>query len=153
MATNSKREQIIAAVASGLGDLPKINSVKRRRPNIKDLEGIAQTQLPLAAVTAGLPVPVEHIDRSRGHERADLFLSELTIEVVVYDLLYGDDEYDTRVSELADDLWVKLWADQTWGGLAEGTHVEPDAMVAIWDPYLAFKLICKTTYKHTTGGI
>ena len=153
MAINSKREQIIRAVVVQLESIPKIVVIKRQRPNLEALGSVPQTMLPMMAVTAGLPVPVSHISRQVGHNKADLFLSELSVEIVTYDMLYDDEKYDERVSEMADDIWVKLWADQTWSGLAEGTSVDPEADVAVWSPYLAFKMICKITYKHTTGGI
>jgi hypothetical protein len=161
MGTNSKRESIILAVVSAVSSLERIVTVQRRRPTLESLQGVSSTQVPIAAITAGLPVPNRHVSTSggtskpgvRSHRRADVFISTLSIELVVYDLLYDDDQYDTRLSDLADDLWSILHADQSWGGLAIGTDIEPEANVAIYDPYLAFKMICRITYKHLTGGI
>lgn len=161
MGTNSKRESIILAVVSAVDALERIVTVQRRRPTLENLQGVSSTQVPIAAITAGLPVPSRHFNESGGtgkpgvkpHRRADVFISTLSIELVIYDLLYDNDQYDTRLSDLADDLWTALYADQSWGGLAIGTDIEPEANVAIYDPYLAFKMTCRVTYKHSTGGI
>jgi hypothetical protein len=68
-------------------------------------------------------------------------------------LLYDDDLYDAKISSTADDLWVTLNSDQSWGGLAAGTEVAPDADVAVYDPYLAFRMKLTITYIHGIGGI
>lgn len=153
MANNSKRERLLLAVVAALEGMANIKSVVRRRPTLEQLEGTAQTELPKIAVTAGLPVPNPHWNERQKTRLRDQFLSDLVVEVVLYDLLYDDDQYDTRISSLADDLWSTLNSDQGWGKLAVSTAVAPDADVGVWDPYLAFKMKLTIQYIHGIGGI
>lgn len=153
MAANSKRERLILAVVAALEGMAGIKGVVRRRPTLEQLAGIAQTELPKIAVTAGLPVPNPHWNERQRTRMRDQFLSDLNVEVVLYDLLYDDDQYDARVSSLVDDLWVILNADQGWNKLAVSTVVAPDMDVAVWDPYLAFKMKLTIQYIHGIGGI
>jgi hypothetical protein len=153
VAANSQREQIILAVVAALGTLEDVKSVVRRRPTLEQLQSIAQTELPKVAVTAGLPVPDPHLNERQRTRLRDKFLSNLEVEVVLYDFLYDDDAYDSRVSSLADDLWVLLNANQGWNGLARSTVVQPEADVVVWDPYLAFKVTLTIQYIHGIGGI
>lgn len=153
MAANSKRERLLLAVVAALETVAGIKSVVRRRPTLEQLEGIAQTELPKIAVTAGLPVPNPHLSELQKTRLRDKFLSDLSVDVVLYDLLYDDAQYDTKVSFLVDDLWVALNADQGWNKLAVSTVVAPDMDVAIWSPYLAFKMKLTIQYIHGIGGI
>lgn len=153
MADNSKRERIILAVVADLGTLSGVKTVSRRRPTLEQLQGTAQTELPKIAVTAGLPVPDPHMKELQKTRLRDKFVSNIELEIVYYDLLYNDDEYDSRISSIADDLWTLLHANQSWGGLATATDVRPDSDVAIWDPYLAFKITLTIQYIHGIGGI
>ena len=153
MALNSKREQIMLAVVAKLNTLTGILKVSRRRPTLEQLTSIANTELPQIAVTAGLPVPNPHFDEQGRLKRRDLFISELGVEVVFYDMLYDDDSYDATISSFADDLWVALNSDQTWGGLAVETEIEPDSDITVYDPYLAFRMKLTIKYIHGIGGI
>lgn len=153
MAANSKRERIVLAVVAALETMAGLTTVVRQRPTLEQLEGTAPTELPKAAVTAGLPVPDPHMSERQNTRLRDKFVSNMEVDVVVYDLLYADTAYDTRVSSLVDDLWAKLQSDQGWGGLAVSTAIKPDANVGIWDPYLAVKMTLTIQYIHGTGGI
>ena len=153
MASDSKRERLIVSVVQALKGLADVKEIRRQRPDLDQLKELPNTLLPLLAVTAGLPVPDRHWNERQPTRTADMFKSDLLVEAVLYDLLYEDSEYDSRVSSLADDMWVILHADQTWGKLAVQTTVDPDAEVAVWDPYLAFKMKLTITYIHGIGGI
>ena len=153
MADTSIREWLILSVVDKLKDVANIKEVSRRRPTLEQLQSMAQTQLPLIAVTAGLPVPNPHWNERNPTRKTDKFKSDLVVDAVLYDMLYEDDQYDSRISELANDLWIALHSDQTWGGYAAQTTVAPDADVAVWDPYLAFRMRLTITYIHGIGGI
>jgi len=156
MATNSKREQILVAVVNNIEDIPAISVVKRMRPAFADLENVAHTEIPLVAVVGKLPAPVQ---KRSGRQTGiiDKFLSDLEVELYCYAL--ENVEPDTKVSDLSDDLWSKLYSDPTLitdaypKGLALWLNIRPEVQVGFWDPYIVFKMICTYQYVHDTGGI
>lgn len=151
MAKNSLRERILVYHEKQLlNKIKSISHVIRTIPSYSDLQQFAVTQFPLIAMVGKLPVPREKMsDRSR--EAVDVIISDLSIENFVY--MQQREDVDSLISEIVDDVWTKCYSDPSYGGLVWGTTLEATGDVAYWDPFVAFKLISKITYKHTTGGI
>jgi len=151
MASNSKREQILAKVKTPLEAVSAIETVERKPlQGISDLEAWPQTQLPLAVVLGGMPVPSEKL--SDRDIKLDKVRSTLTATIVVYAL--DNENPDTKISNLADDVWAALYADMTLGfSWVLSIRLTPDADVAFWEPYAAFSIKAEITYIHTKGGI
>lgn len=156
MAANSKRELIILELVNNIEDISSINTVERVRPNFADLGNFAETQLPLVAVVGKLPKPVpKRSGRQTGI--VDKFISDLEIDLFCYAM--ENVNPDSKVSDLADDLWAKIHSDPTLitddylKGLTLQVDVMPEIQVGIWDPYVVFKMVCIYKYVHTIGGI
>lgn len=151
MASTSIRERLIKGLVEDIQTLKCIKTVKRIQPSDEaDLSQYASTQLPLVAVIGGIPVPKRH-KTSRGSAGTDKFVSTLRVSLFVY-FLAGNDP-DTAMSELLNDLWVKLYTDQTRNSLAIDTELEPQVEPVEIDPYVAFMIVVNITYLHDTGGI
>lgn len=156
MATNSKREQILEKLVDLIEDIPAISTVQRVRPAFTDLENFAGPQFPMVAVVGKLPSPLPHV-AGRRTGLHDQFISALEIELYCYAL--ENVEPDSKISDLADDLWAKLHSDPTLitddypGGLTLEVRISPEVQVGIWDPYIVFKMTCTYKYVHGTGGI
>jgi len=151
VASNSKREQILTTVRTKVLALGSILQVERKPlQGLADLEAYAQTQLPLAIILGGMPVPTEKFsDRTR---KLDKVISELPVTVLVYAL--DNVTPDSTISTIADDIWVTLYNDITLGyRWVMGLDIKPDANVAVWDPYVAFRMLVNVTYLHDKGGI
>ncbi len=155
MAANSKRERIIAKVVTLLETLATIETVVRRKQTYSELDDFAVTQLPVAAVVGRMPKSSSsgvstHISRRTS---VDIVISELRIDVYVY--AQDKETPDTTISDLADDLWALLYADQTLGmkGTVVSLRLELEENPEYWEPFLAFKLTVVVKYKHDTGGI
>lgn len=154
MTTTSKREQIIEYAVSLIDELDSIKTVERVMQNYSDLENFADTQIPVAAVVGGLPIPVPKMS-SKGMSDVDLIISDMVIKIRVYGLDRVNP--DTLVSNLADDVWAKLYSDQQFGegraGLILGLTLAFDGDPQYWEPYVAFQTNCTVRYKHNRGGI
>jgi hypothetical protein len=150
MAANSKREQIIVQVETDINAIASINHVTRNAPSKTDLDSYALTQFPVICILAGLPDPVPH-EVGRRVAGKDLFVSNLTLSL--YGYFQDNVSPDTTLSSLVDDLWTKLYADPTRGGLALGTRLKPELNVDFWNPFYAFKIDAIVQYSHSTGGI
>lgn len=150
MASNSKREQILEAVVTAIEAVPAIVTVNRLQPTYNDLSSMSGLQLPYVAVVGQMPRPIQKVAK-RSSAQADKFRSVLAIDIMCYAM--ANEDPDTLVSDLADDLWTILYADQSWSGLAIGTEVLPETIVGRWQPYFAFKMTCEIEYIHGIGGI
>ena len=154
MAANSKREQIIVYAKTLIEGVSSIKTVVRVKQVYSDLQQFSLEQLPIAAIVAGLPVPTEKVS-GRGPSNVELIISELTLKIVVY--AQDNENPDTTVSTLSDDIWAKLYSDQQFGngqdGLILGHRLIFDTEPQFWEPYVAFQLNCVTRYKHLKGGI
>lgn len=152
MAGNSIREQILVGIKTGLESLDSIKTVVRQQPStIEELKAYAITQLPLAAMVGGVPVPTEHRKTNRRGNQVDVFTSVLRIQFFFYFMNRVDP--DTQLSSILDDFWVLMYSDQTRSDLAISTDLEPQVSVAVWDPYVAFSVVAKVAYIHDIGGI
>ena len=156
MADNSKRELIILELISNIEDIGSIVTVERVRPSFADLGNFAETQLPLVAVVGKLPKPVpKRSGRQTGV--VDKFISDLEIDLFCYAM--DNVNPDSKVSDLADDLWAKIYSDPILitddylDGLTLQVEVMPEIQIGIWDPYVIFKIVCTYKYVHGTGGI
>lgn len=154
MAEDSKREQIMVNLTSKLLDLQWPKAARRGRSSFDKLKTIAQTQFPFISVTGGLPSgqPAK-IDKQAAFARYTKFISTLRIEVIVYDFIYDDSIYDSVISSRADDIWRQVYEDPSFGNLCLSCVIEPEMVVGVWDPYLAFKIFVVVTYPHGTGGL
>lgn len=150
MAVDSKRELITLQVVSEIKSLNSISTVVRRMQSHSDLKNFAVTQLPAVAVVARLPVPDEHTI-SRSKPRADVIISSLIVDLYTY--FQERDNPDSMLSNLADDIWVKIYADQTKNKLVLSTKIKLAENPEYWDPFVAFKASCYFTYVHSIRGI
>lgn len=150
MGAGSKREQIILQLKSELEEISSIKTVQRIRPSLDELSSFSSAQLPLIAMESGLPLPVQK-KSSRLQGNVDTFISKLEIKVVCYALENVDP--DSLISNLADDMWAKIYADPRHNNLCLETEIEPQIQTAIWHPYIAFYFKVSLLYDHTTGGI
>jgi hypothetical protein len=156
MAGNSKREQILLKIVSNLEELvPEVvKKVSRRLPaDLSDLDRRAATQLPLIVVMGKLPRLVETHGGGRSNRSADCQTAVSALPVEVYCYFMDNEDPDSTLSSLADDLYRVLNSDPSKGGLAIKTRVLPDSNIGAWDPYVAFKFLVEITYVHSLGGI
>ena len=150
MATNSKREQIIEWIVGEVESLQLFNKVTRSNPAYNELGNFADTEFPVASIIAGLPQRVKH-EQGRAPGGADVFISQLDVVIFVWENV--NESIDTRISELADELWVKMWEDPTKNNLVIATDNFFGEVPTWLRPYVTFNLTCRTLYKHTRGGI
>jgi len=152
MAANSRREQILLKLIDELDALRTIKFVDRKQPQgISDLQQYAETQLPLAVVMGRLPAPEYKISRRDGHT-VDMVTSVLGVDVICY--AHDNVNPDSTISNLADDIWAALLADETHGfQWVTGTVIIPETNIGVWDPYCAFSMLVNITYLHGKGGI
>jgi len=152
VASNSRREQVLLKVIEILGDLDSIKQVTRVQPNtVDDIRRYSSGQMPLVAVIGGVPQPTEHRS-GRGPGGVDNILSELTVDLFVY--FMDNVNPDSTLSSLLDDIWAKIYSDQTLGfKWCIGLRINPKVQIAAFPPYCAFSLSTIINYYHTTGGI
>ena len=111
MGTNSIREQILDYHVTQLKKLSSITTVKRVMQTYSTLGEFAVTQFPVAAVVGGLPVPNEKMS-DRARHNVDVIISDLAIETYIY--IQNNDDPDQELSNIADDVWVKLYSFPTY---------------------------------------
>ena len=151
MAANSTREQIILATVELCRTIPgiKTNSLVRTLQAHSDLQEFANTQFPVCAIVGRLPVP-DGKPSGRG-PRIDQVRYSLTIDCLIY--LQVNQNMDSLISSVADDLVRILWTDQTRGGLVIETLVELKDKLSIWRPFAAFQATVTHKYIKGIGGI
>lgn len=151
MAANSKREQILAKMKTTLEAVSSLEHVERKPlQDMSELEEYPQTQLPLAIVLGSLPAPAEKV--SDRDIKLDRVRSILTATVFVYAI--ENDNPDTKISTLADDIWAAIYADMTLGfSWVINLRIVPEIETAFWYPYVAFSMKIEITYLHGKGGI
>ena len=156
MAVNSHRELILVEVVDMIEEVSSIKTVQRTRIGFSELGNYSGRQLPLVAVVGKLPKPAP---KRSGREpgASDMFISDLGVDLFCYAM--DNETPDSTVSNLADDLWAKIYSNPTLvttqypRGLALQVDVVPEISVGIWDPYIVFKMNCIYKYIHGTGGI
>jgi hypothetical protein len=151
MALNSIREQVINNVVTTLEGVESIAHVSRKRmTDLDELQSVPTTQLPYMSVTGGLPEPIQK-QSGRRTGNVEVVKSILTVEIVCYHLAPVDP--DTVLSNLLDDIWAALYAEQTRGGIALGTELIPQVEPVFIQPYILFRVVCNVTYLHDTTHI
>ena len=150
MTTSSIREQIIDYHVKELKKLNSISTVTRVLPTFEEVLNFAVTQFPLAAIVTGLPVPNEKLSQ-RDRSVVDVIISDLEIDTYVY--VSDNETPDEKLSNIADDVWAKLYSLTTYNSLAFGTILNFTGRPEYVRPILAFKITSTVTYKHSTGGI
>jgi len=152
MAKDSKREKILVYLVTALSRIKEIRSdILRLQPTLADIELFADTQFPVVAVVGGFPVPVEVKRSARKTENVDAFKSQLDVEIFVYDRT--DVGCDTRLSDLADEIWKNVWSDPTMDGNALYCACTFDGRPTPFPPYIAVRSVLSVSYLHSTGGI
>jgi hypothetical protein len=149
------REQVILKVKAAVETVATLEQVVRRIPSyerLAELQQFASTQFPLAAIEAGLPVPQEK-ESSRIPAALDLIISELPIKINCYLIDNDDETMDTSISTLLSSMWAALLEDPTFDDYVLSTRVAPNADVEFWHPFVAFQLVVKVKYTHSTGEI
>jgi len=149
MADNSLREQIILSDIVLLEQIAGVKTVKRTMQSYSDLERFAVTQFPVVAVVGELPVPSNKINARNG--QVDQCISSLSVNLYVY--LQANENADTEISSLLDDIWVKMYEDPTRSSLVMLTTIDIDKGSEYFNPFAAFKLTINHMYQHSTGGI
>jgi len=150
MATDSVREQILVWDEALLNSMGVIQSVARKMPDMATLKNFAITQFPIVAIVGRLPVPVEHV-KGRKPGGVDLIKFRMKVDLFVY--IQDAKTPDTTISNLADDIWAKLYSDQTKGGLVTEVKVGLVEGTEYWDPFAAFQITDNSIYYRNTGGI
>jgi hypothetical protein len=149
------REEVILKVKSALDGVGAIAKVVRRVPSYErlvELREYPQTQFPLAAIEAGLPVPDEKLS-ARFQGKIDLVVSALDIKINCYLLDNDEDTADTSLGSLLSTVWAALLADPTFDDYVLETRLVPNADIEFWHPFVAFQLVAKVKYTHTKGEI
>jgi len=149
MAANSKREQIIISDFNLVQAVPSIKSPIRTLPEYAELTCYAQTQFPVCAVVGRMPVPNEKFSQ-RG-VAVDQIRSEIKVDIFVY--LQVNEDADSLISSVADDLFKQLYTDESRGKLVYETTIKIKEKVNIWNPFVAFQMTAIHKYIHDTGGI
>jgi hypothetical protein len=152
MAAGNIRESILQAIVAKVEELDSIEEVRRRMPSgIDELRTIASIQFPFVSVVANLPKPDPKLSHRNMHPRRQKFYSQLDVNINCY--FMDNQTPDVTMGNLCDDLFAKLYEDQTLGGLTQSLEVLPQDEIGVWEPYGAFRLICRVNYFHGTGGI
>jgi hypothetical protein len=149
MATNSFRERLIQSDVEILETLDTIRTVDRRLPTYSELQEFALTQLPVACVVGGLPKPENHFAGRTG--QVDQIVSLLRVDIYIY--LQENEEADSEISNMLDELWPALYSNPRRDDLCMSTYLDSEEVTEIWRPFVAFKISCFHRYKHSTGGI
>jgi hypothetical protein len=158
VAENSKRERVLVALVAVVDAITSLNSTSREQPaDPKELASIPITKLPMAVITAGLPVPDEN-DMQRPGAGLGSARSTMDVNIIVYGQYgvagAGAQNPDTVISNIADDLWRALQATPNLGfKWVSKMNVRPTPTKAVFRPYFAFSMTAAITYVHDKGGI
>jgi len=151
MAHDSIREQIIQNVIDTVQNIENVKSVERSHPATPTiLKKIPSTQLPRIGITAGLPKPEKTLGDKMGDND---FKINSNLQIVLSFFAQHKTSPDKWISFYLDELWRELYKDQTRGGLAVLTNLEPDIEDGVESPYIGFYLIITVNYYHDTKGI
>ena len=150
MAENSFRERIILANISLVESLSSITTVVRTIQSYSDLQNYAITQFPIVAVVGRLPIPTyKHSLRIR--EDIDQVLSTLRIDYYTY--FMDNEDSDSQLSILLDDMWSKLHTNPTRDNICLETTLEMTEESQVYAPYGAFRITSIHQYSHTIRRI
>lgn len=155
MAANSISERITEAVKVKMETISSIAKVTRKLPmDLKELGQVADTEIPLIAVSSKLPKSNPHKNPRSSSQSIDTYQSILEVSVTCF-YQYDGRELDVVKKDLADDVFKALNSDQTFGLGRVITNFEILENVAeiFMDPYGAFQYILRLKYSHGIGGI
>lgn len=150
MAENSIREQLILSDIAIAESISAISVVVRTIQTYSDLQSFAITQFPVAAIVGRLPIPANKFS-GRIKSSIDQVISNLRVDLYVY--FMNNENSDSMLSNLLDDMWVALHTNPTRNNLCLTTRLEMTEDIQIYAPYGAFRITCVHEYKHDTGGI
>lgn len=150
MASNSIRERLILANIELVGSIDTFNTIVRTIQSYSDLQSFALPQFPVIAVVARLPIP-QYKESLRIRELIDQVISTLRIDYYVY--FMNNENSDSILSSLLDDMWSKLHSNPTRSGLCLDTRLEMTEETQIYAPYGAFRITSVHQYKHSIEGI
>ena len=150
MADNSFRERIITANIALIENLTSISTIVRTIQSYSDLENYAITQFPVVAVVGRLPIPT-YKPSLRIRETIDQVLSTLRIDYYTY--FMDNENSDSHLSSLLDDMWAKLHTNPTRNNICLDTQLEMTEETQVYAPYGAFRITSIHQYKHTIEGI
>lgn len=150
MAENSFRERIILADIAIVQSIPAITTTVRTIQSYSDLQEYAITQFPVVAIVGRLPV-VNNKFSGRIKSQIDQCISRLKVDFYTY--FMNNENSDSQLSSLIDDMWVYLHQNPTRSNICLATEIELTEETAVFAPYGAFRLTCIHTYQHDTGGL
>jgi hypothetical protein len=119
--------------------------------NEEELNGYASTQLPLAVVRFGLPVPQEQV-----LPYSVAFQMSIPVSVIFY-ALDNVDPVGTMLS-IANDFWAVIHSEAAThrghlGGLVPSLEVSPDAASVVSHPYVMFRYDIELGYVTDETGL
>lgn len=144
------RENIIENIRTTLDAITDIRTVKRVHPSFANLKSYPENQLPFIGIMGKLP-STEFIMTGRREGQIGLCKSMLDVDLLIYDRQSADP--DTRISELANLIWVALLADTTRGKHAKMTTIQPEVETGVIPPHIAFFMTISVEYIHDTTTI
>lgn len=150
MAENSIRERLIISDMAITQNITAISTVVRTIQTYSDLQSFAITQFPVAAIVGRLPIPTNKFS-SRVKSVIDQFISRLRVDLYIY--FMNNENSDSQLSNLLDDMWVALHSNPSRNDLCLTTRLEMTEDIQIYAPYGAFRVTCLHEYKHDIGGI
>ena len=121
-----------------------------RKPPLFDMNtgsfvGVLNTELPLAAIVAGLPNPQQIRDMT---QQGGVVMYESVLPVKIQVVFFEKDEPDPKISEYASDVWKAIHSDMTWKKSAIRTEMKPDSITEILSPYAGFMFSLDVRYVH-----
>ena len=152
MAENSIREAILASLEDAMRKVALAKTITRTWPSFAAMENFSETEFPVIAVVGGLPDPAEYKRSARRKAGVEWFRSVLKVSIFLYDRSTTA-KCDTRLSDLADEVWKKFWLEPTFGGYVEECSASFPELPETIDPYIASRMSVSLKYLHTTGGI
>ena len=149
------REQVITKVKTAVETAASLVKVVRRVPSVErlaELKEMPQTQFPMAAIEAGLPVPDEKMS-ARLQGKIDLVISDLAIKVNCYLIDNDEDTMDTSLGTLLSEMWAAILADPTFDNYVLETRLRPDPDIVFWHPFVGFQIVVTVKYTHSTSEV
>lgn len=149
--SNIIRENALVYLTAMIESISSLSTVRRVKQLHSDLGNVAVTQFPIASVVGRLPQPNLKLT-GRAPSGMDKSISLLRADIIVYAQV--NENLDTLISTLANDIWVKIFSDQNLGGNVRSiVEFEFTEEVQYWVPFVAFKTVVSYQYIHGIGGI
>lgn len=150
MAHDSKREQIIQNIIDTIQNIESIKTVKRSHPSSPtQLKSIPAAQIPWVGITAGLP----KIGKYFSNMENNYSKINSNLQIILACVALHKDDPDKWISFYTDEIWDALYTDQSRGGFAISTRLEPNIADGMDTPYIGFYVVITINYNHDTKGI